>query len=147
LAQRRRKSRLRSRCGVREDNRCRSPNQTHYNTLRTFSEVIGADAFRSCSPKATQASDSELFHGRTALLDEIRNTFSAGSQSERYFLTDRRVGKTSLLNFLPDHLPDTCSGNSESGQSAIKGRFSSATALEKFSKAMPKHRSRSSSTY
>lgn len=50
--------------------------------------------------------DPGLFQGRKEVLDLIRGSFYGGIQRERLFLDGiRRVGKTSILNFLPDHLP------------------------------------------
>lgn len=104
--------------------------------VKTLSQAIGSNQI----PKLFQEgplwpSAPELFRGRMALLDEIRNSFYGGTQRERYFFDGiRRVGKTSLLNFLPGYLPETVFPVLINFDLlALKGRFSSASALERFS--------------
>jgi hypothetical protein len=77
--------------------------------IRSFQEALGNDQI----PKRFQKdvpltlSDADLFHGREDILKKIGNSFYGGKQRERYFLDGiRRVGKTSILNFLPAHLPE-----------------------------------------
>jgi hypothetical protein len=49
----------------------------------------------------------ELFHGRDDIMRKIRGSFDREGQSERFFLDGiRRVGKTTILNFLPESLPE-----------------------------------------
>jgi hypothetical protein len=57
--------------------------------------------------KPLNPSDPSLFQGREDVLAQIKGSFYGGVQRERYFLDGiRRVGKTSILNFLPNHLPE-----------------------------------------
>lgn len=49
----------------------------------------------------------DLFHGRDDIMRKIRGSFDREGQSERFFLDGiRRVGKTTILKFLPESLPD-----------------------------------------
>jgi hypothetical protein len=78
--------------------------------VKTFEDAIGASAipklFEIGDP--LKPSDPGLFHGRNETLNKIRSSFYGGVQRERYFLDGiRRAGKTSILNFLPAHLPNT----------------------------------------
>lgn len=77
--------------------------------VKRLSSVIG----RNQIPKLFQIgkplgpSEPELFQGRDDILSQIENSFYAGIQRERYFLDGiRRVGKTSILNFVLPYLPD-----------------------------------------
>ena len=78
--------------------------------VKTLEDAIGAPAI----PKLFEIghplkpSDPGLFKGRNDTLNKIKSSFYGGVQRERYFLDGiRRAGKTSILNFLPSHLPDT----------------------------------------
>ncbi len=76
--------------------------------IRTLATAIGADQipllFQTGQPLAPR--EPALFQGRTDVLKKIAASFLGGEQHEKYFLDGiRRVGKTSLLNFLPLHLP------------------------------------------
>ena len=52
-------------------------------------------------------SEPELFQGRSDILNKVKGSFHAGIQREFYFLDGiRRVGKTSILHFLPSFLPN-----------------------------------------
>jgi tetratricopeptide (TPR) repeat protein len=78
--------------------------------VKTFEDAIGAATipklFEIGDP--LKPSDPGLFHGRNETLNKIKSSFYGGVQRERYFLDGiRRAGKTSILNFLPTHLPDT----------------------------------------
>jgi hypothetical protein len=103
--------------------------------FKSFPEAVGtAQLKRRFKERPLGPAEPELFHGRSTLLEQIRSSFSAGSQGERYFFDGiRRVGKTSLLNFLPSHLPPTVFPVLVSFDlHPIRGRFSSATTLETF---------------
>jgi hypothetical protein len=77
--------------------------------IKAFKEAVGSERVpklffhgRSLTP-----SDADLFHGRNDVIDQIRDSFYGGVQRERLFLDGiRRVGKTSILNFLPRYLPE-----------------------------------------
>lgn len=77
--------------------------------VKSLLEVQGIDhipvlfqAGRSLNP-----SEPRLFQGRADILTKIQRSFHGGIQRERYFLDGiRRVGKTSILNFLPQYLPE-----------------------------------------
>jgi hypothetical protein len=57
--------------------------------------------------QALRPTESALFQGREDVLNRIKNSIYAGVQRERLFLDGiRRVGKTSVLNFVPLHMPD-----------------------------------------
>lgn len=78
--------------------------------IRTLEDAIGGPAipklFEIGDP--LKPSDPGLFQGRNETLNKIKSSFYGGVQRERYFLDGiRRAGKTSILNFLPAHLPDT----------------------------------------
>ena len=103
--------------------------------IRTFAEVMGNDQI----PKLFQEgpldpSEPQLFHGRTGLLNSFRNSFYGGVQRERYFFDGiRRVGKTSLLKFLPSHVPESSLPVlADFDLLGIQGRFSSANVLKRF---------------
>ena len=50
---------------------------------------------------------SPLFQGRDSLLQQIRNSLFGGIQREKLFLDGiRRVGKSSIVNFVPLNVPD-----------------------------------------
>ena len=101
----------------------------------TFHHALGLDHI----PKLFQESPlrpsaPELFQGRGGLLSNIRNSFSGGIQRQRYFFDGiRRVGKTTILNFLPDYVSDSVVpviANFETF--GVRGRFSSAIVLHRF---------------
>jgi hypothetical protein len=78
--------------------------------VKAFAEVVGAERV----PRLFQIgrpllpTEPGLFQGRDEVLQQIRDSFYGGMQRERYFLDGiRRVGKTSILNFLPASLPPT----------------------------------------
>jgi hypothetical protein len=76
--------------------------------IRTFDEVIGASEIASdFSPgRALAPDDRRLFLGRDEVLTKIAGSVRPSVQRERYFLDGiRRVGKTSIVNFVPEHLP------------------------------------------
>lgn len=81
------------------------------NTLR---QAIGIEliprVFQPAKPlfPSKQSDDPDLFQGRSDILGKIKNSFHGGIQRERYFLDGiRRVGKTTILNYLPQYLPDS----------------------------------------
>ncbi len=50
---------------------------------------------------------SQLFHGRDTVMQRIRSSLYDGTQRERLFLDGiRRVGKSSIINFVPLNVPD-----------------------------------------
>ena len=50
--------------------------------------------------------DAKLFQGRDSILAKIKGSFRGNTQSERYYIDGvRRVGKTSLINYLPGYIP------------------------------------------
>jgi hypothetical protein len=77
--------------------------------VKTLADGVGTDHIpmlfqigQSLSPK-----EPELFQGRGHILARIQRSFHGGVQRERYFLDGiRRVGKTSILNFMPQYLPE-----------------------------------------
>lgn len=76
--------------------------------LRQFAEAVGLEQIPSLfqSGKPLNPSEPALFHGREDIIGKIGGSFFGGVQRERFFLDGiRRVGKTSILNFLPLHLP------------------------------------------
>jgi hypothetical protein len=104
-------------------------------SVNTFQEVVGSDQI----PKMFQEgplrpSAPELFQGRNALLNNIRNSFYGGTQRERYFFDGiRRVGKTSILNFLPLYLPENVLPVIANFDIlGLRGRFNSAAVLHRF---------------
>jgi hypothetical protein len=73
-----------------------------------FRDRIGTDRIPKLFQigRALTKSESELFHGRNEVLDQIKDSFYGGIQRERYFLDGiRRSGKTTILNFLGGYLP------------------------------------------
>ena len=103
--------------------------------IKTLKQVIGFDQI----PKLFQEgplkpSAPELFHGRNTTLNDIKNSFYGGIQRERYFFDGiRRVGKTSILNFLPLSLPDdVIPVLINFDKWGLGGRFNSAVALRHF---------------
>ena len=77
--------------------------------FKAIAEIIGFEEIPKLfqSGKPLIPSEPDLFQGRTDILKKIKNSFFGGVQRERYFLDGiRRAGKTSILNFLPLHLPD-----------------------------------------
>jgi hypothetical protein len=77
--------------------------------LKTLEQEIGLPFIPSVFKpgKPLELKDEALFHGRSELINSVCGSFYGGEQSKRYFLDGiRRVGKTSLLNFLPRYLPD-----------------------------------------
>lgn len=77
--------------------------------IKKLQDVIGIDRI----PKLFQAgqplnpADPTLFQGRNDVLSQIQGSFYGGIQREKYFLDGiRRVGKTSILNFLTLYLPE-----------------------------------------
>ena len=77
--------------------------------IKKFSEAIGMSQI----PKLFQPGrplnpvESDLFQGRDDILNKIKSSFFEGIQRERYFIDGiRRIGKTSILNFLPLNLPE-----------------------------------------
>lgn len=78
--------------------------------VRSLREAVGSEQIPKLFQhgKPLDPSEPALFQGRSDLLARIQGSFHGGVQRERYFLDGiRRVGKTSLLNFLPLHLPET----------------------------------------
>lgn len=79
--------------------------------LIPYRDIVGADLipklFQPGRPlQPALADEPELFQGRNDILNNIKGSFHGGIQRERYFLDGiRRVGKTSILNFLPSVLP------------------------------------------
>lgn len=76
--------------------------------VRKFKEAIGLDQIPRLfqSGKPLNPSDPTLFQGREDIIQKIGSSFFGGVQRERFFLDGiRRVGKTSVLNFLPLGLP------------------------------------------
>lgn len=77
--------------------------------VRRFLDAVGAEAIpKLFTPgKALAPDEPELFLGRDDVLDRIKNSFFNGVQRERLFLDGiRRVGKTSVINFVPSRMPD-----------------------------------------
>jgi len=78
--------------------------------VKSLREAIRVDQIPQLfqSGKPLNPAEPTLFHGRNDILGKIRNSFYGGVQRERFFLDGiRRVGKTSILNFLPVHLPES----------------------------------------
>ncbi|MBV6402513.1 MAG: hypothetical protein CNIPEHKO_02825 [Anaerolineales bacterium] len=104
--------------------------------VKTLEQAIGRSSipivFQAGSPLTP--SEGQLFRGRDDLLTKIKDSFYGNVQRERYFLDGiRRVGKTSLLNFLPQNLPDNLipvKVNFE-GMGIERQNFSSATFLHR----------------
>lgn len=105
--------------------------------IKTFQNALGFDQI----PKLFQEGPlrptaPELFQGRGELLSSIRNSFYGGAQRERYFFDGiRRVGKTTILNFLPQYVPESVIpviANFEM-LGVAPGRFNSADVLRRFS--------------
>lgn len=81
--------------------------------VKTLRQAIGVDEiprlFQPAKPlyPSGLVEEPDLFQGRSDILTKIKGSFYGGVQRERYFLDGiRRVGKTTILNFLPLHLPD-----------------------------------------
>ncbi|HEY9403278.1 MAG TPA: hypothetical protein VIQ24_11480, partial [Pyrinomonadaceae bacterium] len=77
--------------------------------VASFRNRIGTDRIPKLFQigRALSKSESELFHGRNVVLDQIKDSFYGGIQRERYFLDGiRRSGKTTILNFLGSYLPE-----------------------------------------
>ncbi|HEV7238052.1 MAG TPA: NYN domain-containing protein [Thermoanaerobaculia bacterium] len=77
--------------------------------IRRLQDVIGSESIPKLFNvgQALRPNESALFQGREDVLNRIRNSIYAGVQRERLFLDGiRRVGKTSVLNFVPLHMPD-----------------------------------------
>lgn len=77
-------------------------------SIKAFVEAVGSERVPKLflHGRSLKPSDAELFHGRNDVIDQISDSFYGGIQRERFFLDGiRRVGKTSILNFLPKYLP------------------------------------------
>ena len=79
--------------------------------VKTFSEVVNGGSIVKAFQFGTSLKpidhSQDLFQGRDDVLNRIKGSFHGGIQSERYFLDGiRRVGKTSIINFLPTFLPE-----------------------------------------
>lgn len=77
--------------------------------VASFRERLGTDRIPKLFQigRALTKSESELFHGRNEVLEQIKDSFYGGIQKERYFLDGiRRSGKTTILNFLDTYLPE-----------------------------------------
>jgi len=77
--------------------------------IKTFQQQIGRSSIPILFKPGAPLTDDEagLFQGRQEVIEKIKESFYEGKQGERFFLDGiRRVGKTSLLNFLPHHLPE-----------------------------------------
>ena len=76
--------------------------------VKTFREALGQDMIPRLFKPGISLNPKEpaLFKGRDDVLQRIGSTFGGGVQRGRFFLDGiRRVGKTSILNFLPTCLP------------------------------------------
>ncbi len=107
----------------------------HAIPLQSMREAIGVQRIPVLFQNdAIRASDPALFQGRDDVLLKIQGSFHGNAQRERYFLDGiRRVGKTTLLNFLPQHLPDwvlPVSINLEDFD--FRGEIDSADVLRRF---------------
>ncbi|WP_419656069.1 uncharacterized protein Dvar_51710 [Desulfosarcina variabilis str. Montpellier] len=103
--------------------------------ISTFSEAFSSpvierifDAGKPLSPER-----GTLFQGREDVLTRLKNSFVDGVQNARYFLDGiRRVGKTSILNFLPRELPDYVIPvyiNFDANQSSLDGGVQSGKVI------------------
>ena len=88
--------------------------------------------FQSGNP--LKPTEPDLFQGRADLISKISNSFYGGVQRERFFLDGiRRVGKTSILNFLPVYLPDVVFPVPVNlDKFGLRGSTSSAAILQQF---------------
>lgn len=79
--------------------------------IKSFLEATGNDYIPTLfTPGGSlkPEKDPGLFQGRVDLLTRIQRSFHDDTQREKYFLDGiRRVGKTSILNFIPKYLPDS----------------------------------------
>jgi hypothetical protein len=78
--------------------------------VKTLREAIGQDMIPRLFKPGLSLNPQEpaLFKGRDDILKRIGSTFNGGVQRGRFFLDGiRRVGKTSILNFLPTCLPSS----------------------------------------
>jgi len=104
--------------------------------VRTFDKALGVVQIPKLFQEAPlRPSAPELFQGRSLLLNSIKNSFYGGTQRERYFFDGiRRVGKTTILNFLPQYVPDNVIPVISNFETfGVRGRFSSASVLHRFS--------------
>jgi hypothetical protein len=105
-------------------------------SVRPMRDAIGFDdvpkLFQSGNP--LKPSEPELFQGRGEIIKKISGSFFGGVQRERFFLDGiRRVGKTSILNFLPLSLPDKMFPVSVNlDKFGLRGPTSSASILSQF---------------
>jgi hypothetical protein len=102
--------------------------------FKHFVDAVGSEQLPKHFKELPLNPSDQVFHGRTMLLNQIRNSFSGGSQGERFFFDGiRRVGKTSLLNFLPHYLPEFVFPVMVNFDLLpLRDHFTSAIALEKF---------------
>ncbi|MGH9422084.1 MAG: hypothetical protein ACRD3J_19050, partial [Thermoanaerobaculia bacterium] len=77
--------------------------------VRRLEDAIGSETIPKLFNvgQALRPTESALFQGRDDVLSRIKNSIYAGVQRERLFLDGiRRVGKTSVLNFVPPNMSD-----------------------------------------
>jgi hypothetical protein len=77
--------------------------------VRKLQDVIGSTTIPKLFNvgQALRPTEAALFQGRDDVLARIKNSIYANVQRERLFLDGiRRVGKTSVLNFVPLHMPE-----------------------------------------
>jgi hypothetical protein len=77
-----------------------------------------------------------LFQGRDDVLNKIKGSFGGGVQNERYFLDGiRRIGKTSIINFLPTFLPGNIIPvfiDFDLHSTGVRGQVDSAAVIQNF---------------
>ncbi|HKI05866.1 MAG TPA: hypothetical protein VKK31_28050 [Thermoanaerobaculia bacterium] len=104
--------------------------------IGTVREAIGLEEVPKLFQAATplRPARPELFQGRSDIIAKVSGSFYGGIQRERFFLDGiRRVGKTSILNFLPLSLPETVFPVSVNlDKFGLKGPMSSANILRQF---------------
>jgi|GEM_PF-4837137 len=103
--------------------------------IKTLEEAIGRDQIPARFPETPLTpTDQELFQGRSDVLNKIKNSFYDGIQQRRYYLDGiRRVGKTSILNFLRTYLPENVIAVPVSFELVgLKGRIQSSVVLRHF---------------
>ncbi len=114
--------------------------------IKTFSQVIPNGRLNKVFQVGQSLKPSEanpgIFQGRDDVLNRIKGSFHGGVQSERYFLDGiRRVGKTSIINFLPKYLPENTIPvfiDFDLHSSGLRGTHDSTAVLQNFCEAIIK---------
>jgi len=108
--------------------------------VNTFSQVINEPQIKKFFQVGQSLKPSgpspKLFQGRDDIINKIQGGFQGVVQNERYFLDGiRRVGKTSIINFLPSYLPKNTIPvfiDFDLQSSGLRGPIDSAVVLQNF---------------